>query len=321
MGRAKPKSRQRARLLRSEGWPLRRIANEVGAALSTVSVWVRDVESPHGASRVLPVTVVTSHHGELRSCGRCHRDLPLTSFNRHPSGHQWWCRDCYRAYFRARSERHRHQVEAARRDRRKKARAFVADYLRVQSCTDCGEADPLVLEFHHLQEKKGNVADMVRAGSSIRLLRRELGNCRVLCANCHRTRTAESRGSWRLEPVTLDSCCHLSLGERRNLVYIRDLLLASQCVECGDSRLVVLEFRPHRSEDDKRDRARTPGLQPQAASGRDCPLRGSMRELSPPPDHGSAGSVMKANSAWHRQRLGRVDPERIRSSDHRGGPP
>jgi hypothetical protein len=247
MAARKPDLRIRARALRKQGWALRRIANEVDAALSTVSLWVRDITA------TLTVTGKASDAGVttdrevatvpgVRRCGRCHKDLPLTDFNRHPSGHQWWCRGCYREYFRARAKLHRRQVHVSRRNRREKARAFIADYLRTHACSDCCEEDLRVLEFHHLQEKRGNVTDMVRAGSSIQALQRELHNCIVLCANCHRVRTAASGGSWRLDPESLDRAAHLTPGERRNMAYIRELLLASKCVECCDSRIFVLDF-------------------------------------------------------------------------------
>lgn len=243
----KPQLRQRAIALRAEGWPLRRIANEVGAALSSVSVWVRDVQFATAPPRPIPHRDVDRDDDVpaslvLRLCGRCGRDLPLASFGRHPSGHQWWCRDCYRAYFRARAAQHRRQVHLGRKDRRRKARLFVCEYLRVHRCADCGEADPIVLEFHHRHEKHGNVADLVRHGSSVGALQRELERCIVVCANCHRVRTAASRGSWRLEPERVGAGGHLTPGERRNMIFIRDRLLASQCVDCGDRRIVVLDF-------------------------------------------------------------------------------
>lgn len=241
----KPESRARARVLRELGWPLRRIANEVGASLSTVSLWVRDIQS--SAAGPHPILAAGPDQEDeicvdLRRCGRCQRDLPLTSFNRHRSGHQWWCRDCFHAYFQVRAEGHRRGVRLARQIRRDRARAFASDYLQTHHCSDCGECDSDVLEFHHVQEKRRNVADMVRLGASVRALQHELDKCLVLCANCHRVRTAAARGSWRLDPESLDRADHLTLGERRNMTFLRDLLMKSRCVGCGDSRLVVLDF-------------------------------------------------------------------------------
>jgi hypothetical protein len=234
-------------VLREQGWTLRRIANEVGVALSTVSLWVRDVHVAVEVVQPLP-TAPAGPGGEVqielgsRRCGRCLRDLPLENFNRHPTGRQGWCRDCFREYFRARAQLHRDQVAASRPIRRRKGRAFVSEYLRNQRCSDCGEADPLVLEFHHLTEKRGNVADMVNAGFSVRALERELGKCIVVCVNCHRLKTAASGTSWRLDPESFDRSPHLTPGERRNVTYVRELLMQSRCVDCGDSRLVVLDF-------------------------------------------------------------------------------
>jgi hypothetical protein len=242
----RPESRQRARALREQGWALRRIANEVGAALSTVSLWVRDIQpavADAGAALPRPDRSGSARSAlELRRCGRCLRDLPLTSFNRHRNGLQWWCRDCFRAYFRSRGQLHRRQVHLARRVRRREARAFVHDHLRTRCCSDCGELDPWVLEFHHFREKRKNVADMVLAGYSVHALERELGSCTVVCVNCHRLRTATAQGSWRINPRDLDGDSRLTSGERRNMIYLRELLMRSRCVDCGDSRLVVLDF-------------------------------------------------------------------------------
>lgn len=99
-----------------------------------------------------------------------------------------------------------------------------------------------VLEFDHLEVKRGNVTDLMRAGASIRALEQELRKCAVVCVNCHRVRTAMRGGSWRLDPASLDLAPHLAPGERRNMTYVRDLLMRSACVDCRDSRLVVLDF-------------------------------------------------------------------------------
>lgn len=238
-------TRVKVRLLREQGWALRQIANEVGVALSTVSVWVRDIRPPLSGSAESPDTTRTPEEieaGAVRLCGRCLRDLPLTSFNRHPKGHQWWCRDCYRAYFGARAARHRDQVRSARRQRQLAARSFVADRLRSSRCSDCGEADDRVLEFDHLADKRANPADMVRAGASTQSIQRELSKCAVVCVNCHRIRTAMREGSWRLEPSVIDHDPRLTPGERRNMRYVREFLMRARCVDCGDPRLAVLEF-------------------------------------------------------------------------------
>ena|SRR5882672_3899294 len=64
--------------------------------------------------------------------------------------------------------------------------------LRNSSCTDCGEYDPIVLEFDHLPgyEKRFEIARAV--GSSTRswkAIKAEIDKCEIVCANCHRRRT------------------------------------------------------------------------------------------------------------------------------------
>jgi 5-methylcytosine-specific restriction endonuclease McrA len=122
------------------------------------------------------------------------------------------------------------------------ARSFISDHLRGSRCSDCGEADDVILEFDHLHSKRANLADMVRTGASPDRIQRELANCAVVCVNCHRIRTAKRDRSWRLEPFAIDRDPRLTPGERRNMRYVRELLMRSCCADCGDSRLVVLEF-------------------------------------------------------------------------------
>jgi hypothetical protein len=62
-----------------------------------------------------------------------------------------------------------------------------------QGCADCGESDPVVLEFDHVQTgKTANVAKLVYSASVQRILD-EIRLCEVVCANCHRRRTANRR--------------------------------------------------------------------------------------------------------------------------------
>jgi Homeodomain-like domain len=231
-----------ARRLRAAGWSLRRIAVKLDVSISTVSRWVRDIAVPAIVSNEKAERRIETPTGETRRCGRCRRDLPLEAFNRHPRGRQWWCRDCYREYFRARGAHHVQQVHEARRRRRRAALRVLEEHLRASACTDCGEADAAVLEFHHLGAKRGNVTTLAWDGLSVAALRREIDACEVVCVNCHRRRTARRGSWWRLRPEEIDESPDLLPGERRNVALVRDHLLSSGCVDCGIRDLIVLDF-------------------------------------------------------------------------------
>jgi len=57
-------------------------------------------------------------------------------------------------------------------------------------CKDCGEEDPVVLEFDHIKGNKlANISKMLDRFPWKEIIR-ELKKCDVVCANCHRRRTA-----------------------------------------------------------------------------------------------------------------------------------
>jgi len=180
---------------------------------------------------------------ELRSCSKCRRRLSEQHFGRHPvNGRQWWCKSCFREYFADRGQVHRDQVAAARRLRRAESRRVVAEAL-VSGCRDCGEQDPVVLEFDHVGAKRWNVSDMVRAGVAANRVRDEIGRCEVVCVNCHRLRTLERMGrSWRLDEDLIAGNPSLSAGQRRNMLYVQSFLSESNCTDCGLGDIRLLEF-------------------------------------------------------------------------------
>jgi len=64
---------------------------------------------------------------------------------------------------------------------------FVLKYLETHPCIDCGESDPIVLDFDHVRGVKiANVSRGVRDRWDIEKLKEEIFKCEVRCANCHR---------------------------------------------------------------------------------------------------------------------------------------
>jgi hypothetical protein len=242
--RRKDFEREKARELRRDGASLREIAHELQVSLSSASVWVRDI--PRGRIKDAdvpeePQPIQLQLEAVIR-CGRCGQLLPESAFNRHPSGRQYWCRDCYRDYFRARGDLHRRQSAAAKRKRQALARRFIKDHLTTHPCVNCGESDRIVLEFDHIGAKKGHVSWLAREGASVRLLAKEIDHCEVVCVNCHRRRTGRRAGWRRAAKHWWKTPSPKRYETARNFAFVYSILERSSCIDCGASEMVYLDF-------------------------------------------------------------------------------
>jgi hypothetical protein len=73
---------------------------------------------------------------------------------------------------------------------------YLMTYFATHPCHDCGETDPLVLEFDHLRDKRFNIGSALPYRNWESILA-EIEKCEVVCANCHRRRTGRRMGSVR----------------------------------------------------------------------------------------------------------------------------
>lgn len=139
-----------------------------------------------------------------KTCSKCFLSKPVEEFPwkykalgiRHAV-----CKSCTAQrssrWYKDNKAAHIHNVSLNSRSYRNQARKYVAGYLSTHGCIDCGESDPVVLEFDHRGKKEGNVAQMVTDGVSIKRIQQEIEECEVRCANCHRRKTAKERGWFR----------------------------------------------------------------------------------------------------------------------------
>lgn len=68
---------------------------------------------------------------------------------------------------------------------------MLGEIKRKAGCHDCGfSAHAVALDFHHVGEKRLTVSKAACAGMALWRLMREIDQCIVLCANCHRIRHA-----------------------------------------------------------------------------------------------------------------------------------
>lgn len=115
-------------------------------------------------------------------------------------------RSCAKVSSRRHYEDNRERLIAEARIRSDNARVrnyrIVLDYLLDHPCLDCGEADPIVLDFDHRDDavKEFNIAEAPRRGVSASRLLKEIAKCDIRCANCHRRRTYHACGGKNRTP-------------------------------------------------------------------------------------------------------------------------
>lgn len=145
---------------------------------------------------------------ETRRCSRCARLLPVSSFAKRSTvkgNLQGRCRDCMATYHAQWYARNRRRVIVRVHDRTSRLirenRQRILAYLRIHSCVDCGEADPVVLEFDHLRDKRADVSELVRAGAGWRTILEEIDKCELRCVNCHKRVTLARAQAERLRAL------------------------------------------------------------------------------------------------------------------------
>jgi hypothetical protein len=74
---------------------------------------------------------------------------------------------------------------------------YLLSFFEGHPCVDCGESDPVVLEFDHLSDKSFAIGTKLVQFAWQTILD-EIEKCEVVCANCHRRRTARRRGAVRV---------------------------------------------------------------------------------------------------------------------------
>ena len=135
------------------------------------------------------------------SCQRCHEILPAAAFawrSKEGGSRQPWCRSCHNAHKRM-TYGLNHSREIARTAVRRRRLISenaprLREYLADHPCVDCGESDPVLLEFDHLRDKRADVTQLLWSGFLWSQIEIEIAKCEVRCANCHRRRTAQQRG-------------------------------------------------------------------------------------------------------------------------------
>jgi 5-methylcytosine-specific restriction endonuclease McrA len=138
----------------------------------------------------------------MKQCGRCKQEKNLNSFswkNQEKNLLQSYCRECNKKNLKCFYENNRNKFLERNKTRKILIRKLVFEFLQTHPCVDCGEKDPIVLEFDHVNPstKTQNISRMVIEGYSWKSIEKEIKKCQILCSNCHKRKTAREQ-NWYL---------------------------------------------------------------------------------------------------------------------------
>jgi hypothetical protein len=133
---------------------------------------------------------------ETKVCKKCGTDKTVAEFLKYKNNKPYAiCRVCNclrcKQYHIDNKLKDNADNRAASRRRRSSIREWIWRYKQAHPCVDCGEPDPIVLDFDHTDRanKCYNVSAMICANKSLASVQDEAAKCVVRCANCHRRKT------------------------------------------------------------------------------------------------------------------------------------
>ena len=117
----------------------------------------------------------------MKKCYICQLEKDFLEFNKdssRKSGLRYGCKACHK-------------------EKRNNKKAYLYDFIiqhfENNPCISCGESNPILLDFDHLKDKKIGISMAVKNQWSLEKLQDEIDKCQVLCANCHRMKTAKDQ--------------------------------------------------------------------------------------------------------------------------------
>ncbi|MBP5999523.1 MAG: hypothetical protein KA534_03620 [Sediminibacterium sp.] len=141
----------------------------------------------------------------MKTCKKC--KLPKDDFRKskkYIDNLDVYCKECRRIAdknsYNSNLTQNRKAGLESKNKARERNRQFIRDYLVGKACIDCGEDDPVVLEFDHFENKKENLSILIQ-NSSIAKIEAEIKKCNIRCANCHRRKTAIQLGYHKIKIV------------------------------------------------------------------------------------------------------------------------
>lgn len=92
------------------------------------------------------------------------------------------------------------KAKVAKETLKERNRMYIWEILRKSKCVDCGNGDPLVLDFDHIMDKNKEISKLIFS-AGIEVLQQEVKKCEIRCCNCHKIKThkVDNILNWKLK--------------------------------------------------------------------------------------------------------------------------
>lgn len=147
-----------------------------------------------------------SLQGLMKKCSKCQLEKDESEFyfkNKKLNKRHSQCKKCSESNRKSKEHYDKYKSQYIERNRKRRERLInentisLIEFLKKHPCVDCGEKNPIVLEFDHRDEKEKSytISKKMRYYKWETILK-EIDKCDVRCSNCHKIRTAKQFG-WR----------------------------------------------------------------------------------------------------------------------------
>ncbi len=146
----------------------------------------------------------------MKECTICKSTKPTTDFfyrNKRTQKLHSQCKQCYvekrkkiwKDHYHKYGSNYRENAVARNKRLKDKLRQRMLEYLSDKSCFVCGNSDRRVLEFDHLDPtlKSFGISNAITSIMKWERILVEIEKCQILCANCHKIKTAKERSWYR----------------------------------------------------------------------------------------------------------------------------
>lgn len=131
----------------------------------------------------------------MKVCRTCLLKKDISEFHkdsRSKDGFEIRCKDCRCAIQRKSYVKNRKKRLKYAQNRHREHKKKLYKYLLMNPCVVCGEKDPIVLVFDHIERTSKIIAIGRAVGSwPWERIKTEIDKCQVLCCNCHARKTAK----------------------------------------------------------------------------------------------------------------------------------